>query len=98
MRPQREIEGSTKFEAKDASGGYSCSCTNFGKNRDEVYLRFEDFFELMSAKITNQKRTSSLHTVFESKSETVSCILWPSGQVVRKAEPEPKLKNSNEVI
>ena len=74
---------------------YSCTCTNAGYvDKDEIKLSFEDFYELMSQKIIQQKRSSSLHTVFESSklylfgievlsklrigTENVSCILWPS--------------------
>lgn len=50
---------------------YSCSCANVsGRDSDEIKLSFEDFYELMSGKIIQQKRTSSTHTDFDSSKFT----------------------------
>ena len=79
----------TKYESKGAAAGYSCSCTNYNQILDNIPLSFEEYFELMSRKIIQQKRSSSMNTIFESsmiindfkqfiETESVSCILWPS--------------------
>lgn len=41
-------------------------------------LTFDEFFDLMTLKITYQRKLMSSQTVYESKAENVTCILWPS--------------------
>ncbi|CDW82487.1 UNKNOWN [Stylonychia lemnae] len=80
----QEIEPMQRTRLESNRGqfsSYSCSYSNpdysSGVN-DDVKLTFSNFYDLMSNKIVQQKRSSSLNTVFESRTENVSCILWPS--------------------
>lgn len=42
----------TKFENKGTTATFSCSCADTIKEKDEIKLKFDDFFNLMSTKIT----------------------------------------------
>jgi len=82
----------TKYESRGLGqgSGYLCSCTpqtagvpynsssSPTEREDTVRLTFDEFFDLMTLKITYQRKLMSSQTVYESKAENVTCILWPS--------------------
>ena len=59
------------------SGLCGCAQSNVTHPNQQVHLRFNTFCDFMISKLNSRNDDEQSDVFYESKQETVTCLLWP---------------------